>query len=130
MIGLLVITHGTIGASLLREAENALGPMPMPYALIELEPDDNVVEVTARARHAVKRIKQTADQILLLTDLYGATPSNIAHQLEQVDAIIHGVNLAMMLKVANYTELPLDELSDKALSGGKQAIFSGASPDD
>ena len=65
------------------------------------------------------------DGVLVLTDAYGSTPSNIACRLgarRQV-AVVTGLNLPMLLRVLNYPALPLDELKEKAVSGGRDGVL-------
>ena len=65
------------------------------------------------------------DGVLVLTDLYGSTPSNIAKQLLDDDRvrIVTGVNLPMVIRVLNYPKLQLDQLAEKAVSGGRDGVF-------
>jgi PTS system ascorbate-specific IIA component len=69
--------------------------------------------------------QKSSTSILILTDVFGATPCNIAKGLttEHQMRIISGVNLPMLLKVLNYPQLSLDELVEKALQGGQAGII-------
>jgi len=62
--------------------------------------------------------------VLVLTDLYGSTPSNIAQKLiaQRNVHVVSGLNLSMLIRILNYPQLPLLELSEKAVSGGKDGI--------
>ena len=62
--------------------------------------------------------------VLILTDLYGATPSNIAHRLveENKTVVVTGLNLSMLMRVLNYPNLSLEELVDKACRGGGEGV--------
>jgi len=63
--------------------------------------------------------------VLILTDAYGSTPSNIANRLAAIvtSKVIAGVNLPMLLRVFNYPEQSLEELSTTAFEGGKDGII-------
>ncbi len=66
---------------------------------------------------------------LILTDLFGSTPSNIASRLQQFQEsdkirIVAGLNLPMLIRVMNYPHLALDELTQKAVSGGKDGVIN------
>ena len=65
------------------------------------------------------------DGVLILTDMYGSTPSNIAHRLSQPGKVmvVTGLNLPMMIKVMNYPNLNLTELVDVAVEGGKNGVL-------
>jgi len=123
---LLLVTHGNIGEELLESARLTFGntlPTQCHCLSVSLECDpDRIISDT---HHLVETLTAT-DNLLILTDLYGATPSNIAHQLAQQHAnvkVITGVNLPMLIRVLNYASAPIDELLKKAVSGGQDGIF-------
>ena len=66
-----------------------------------------------------------SDGTLILTDLYGGTPSNIASKFAQFNdtRFVSGLNLPMLVKIMNYRNLPLNELTEKILGGGEQSIL-------
>jgi len=125
-IGLLLITHGAIGASLLATATRMLGGQcPTPTAVLA------VTDETQRARIEVEaqRLTQELDQgegVLVMTDLYGSTPANIACSLQGKTGairILAGLNLPMLVRALNYACLPLEELVLKAESGGRNGVL-------
>jgi len=66
------------------------------------------------------------DGVLLLTDIYGATPSNIAMRFQDDEAkvmVVSGINLPMLVRVLNYPDLNINQLQEKALSGGRDGVF-------
>lgn len=122
--GLLLITHDNVGQVLLETASSILGMCPMVLEIISVSHNccpDNVIE---KARTAARRLDQGGG-ILVLTDLYGSTPSNVANRLEcdRPIKVIAGLNLPMLVRVLNYPTLALDELVYKAVSGGRDGIF-------
>jgi mannose/fructose-specific phosphotransferase system component IIA len=126
-VGLLIFAHGTLGGNMLAQAEANLGPMPLDTAVIDVEPGDDPAQLLETAGQALELI-DNGDGVIALIDMFGATPSNIAHQLEHVDIYLHGLNLAMLVRAHNYANLPLQELADRISEGGQQAIFSGNQP--
>ncbi len=124
MIGLLLITHYQIGDELLKTATGMLGMCPVMTAALSVAPDNDPDAVLNEARRNVTQLNQGAG-VLVLTDIYGSTPSNIAAQLADDNQVrvIAGVNLPMLVRVLNYPRLSLDELVNKALSGGRDGIL-------
>jgi len=123
-VGLLVITHEHLAESLIATARDMLGSERLPMQALSVAHHDDMDEIQVRARECCRSLDQ-GDGILVLTDVYGSTPSNIACQLcKQLDSrVIAGVNLPMMIRVLNYPQLGLDELAIKALSGGRDGIL-------
>jgi mannose PTS system EIIA component len=122
-VGLLIISHDGIGPALLGTATFMLNNCPLQTKLLAASRDCDPDELNAEAIEQIKLLDE-GDGVLILTDLYGSTPSNIAqHLLKQVNArIITGLNLSMLISVLNYPDLDLDGLAGKAMSGGKDGI--------
>ncbi len=123
-IGLLIVTHENIGNALIESATTTLGMCPMALEVIAVTTgcDPDCLLETSLA--ALKRLDK-GHGVLVLTDMYGSTPSNVANRLcglERV-AVVAGVNLPMLIRVLNYPDLGLDELAQKAMSGGRDGIF-------
>ncbi len=125
----LILTHGNVGREMADEVDFILGGLPMPCEVVGVSPIETAPEIGRELIMARDRLRTEADELLLLTDMYGATPSNLALRLNGVDAVVHGINLSMLLKVANYAHLGARELAAKAVTGGRQAIFSGRRPE-
>lgn len=124
MIGLLIITHNNIGAELIKTATAMLGVCPVMVTVLSVAPDSDPDAVLREAQHSVIEIDSGAG-VLVLTDMYGSTPSNIATHLvngQQVK-VIAGINLPMLVRVLNYSQLDLHQLANKALSGGRDGIL-------
>lgn len=122
-VGLLLITHVGIAESLLLTANKMLGHTANQARALEVPLDVSVDSIKDQARKHIADISQ-GDGILILTDLYGSTPSNIGCELlEKPDMqLIAGINLPMLVRILNYADLGLDELVLKAESGGKDGI--------
>lgn len=121
--GLLLVTHNRIGEDLLSTAESMLGARPLPSAAIAVSQNDDPDEVYEHALALCAQL-DSGDGVLVITDMFGSTPSNIATRLMQKANIrvVAGLNLPMLVRVYNYPTLPLDQLSDKAVSGGHDGI--------
>ncbi|KAA3626180.1 MAG: PTS fructose transporter subunit IIA [Proteobacteria bacterium] len=124
-VGLLIITHEGIGGALLRTATHTLKSCPINAVVLEVPQDNRLESHQLRARRLLDQVDQ-GDGVLILTDLYGATPGNIASALHDGRRVITvtGINLPMVMRVLNYSSLPLEELAEKAIGGGKDCIFA------
>ena len=124
-VGILLITHDNIGAVLLRTAIEVLGISPLSTSSLTVPSDCDPERILADARQAAEEL-DSGDGVLVLTDLYGATPSNIACRLHRFHElrVVSGLNLPMLIRVLNYPDLDLDELQHKAVSGGRDGILT------
>jgi len=123
-VGVLLMTHESMGAALVNAARHVLGRLPMPVEVREVAPSDDP-DLMLRAAAANARELDHGDGVLVLSDLYGATPCNIAQRLPNLGVRMHcvsGLNLPMLLRVLNYPEQSLDELAQTAASGGRGGI--------
>ena len=123
-VGLLIVTHRGVGTQLLAVATEILGDCPLRTAILEINPNDDCNQ----ARHRVQQLAaelNRGDGLLALTDLFGSTPSNIANSLHGCCdlRIVAGVNLPMLVRILNYPTLKLQELTEKACSGGQDGIL-------
>lgn len=123
-VSILIVTHGNIGQAILDIATKIIGSVPMPIEAIDIDMNTNSDALLTEVNKAVNKINAD-DGVLILTDLFGATPSNIASLTNLQNAIVvSGINLPMLIRVMNYHSLPLYELSDKAVSGGKDGVLA------
>lgn len=124
MVGLLIITHNQIGTALFETATHMLGMCPLMAEVLPVTNDCDPDAMVRRGRQLVEELDQ-GDGVLVLTDMYGSTPSNIAARLadnRQV-LVVSGLNLPMLVRVMNYPALSVSELAAKAESGGRDGIF-------
>ncbi|MGA7799806.1 MAG: PTS fructose transporter subunit IIA [Gammaproteobacteria bacterium] len=123
-VGLLIITHDRIGRQLLDTATRMLGICPLATRTVSVSGDCNPDATLLEAQSLVRELDQGGG-VLVLTDMYGSTPSNIAARLLGHDGVrvVAGVNLPMLVRVLNYPRLGLDELADKAVSGGRDGVL-------
>ncbi len=125
MSALLLITHGNLGESLLAQAHHVMGPLDVEVAVLGVNGKE---DIDALSQAAVNLRDELSKNLVILTDVFGATPSNIAHQIGHGHPIVHGINLAMLLRASSYPRLGARELALRLVEGGRQAIFSGDKP--
>ena len=124
-VGILLITHEGIGSALVATATRLLGQLPLRAEALEVPYDADAEELLPIASAAVRRVDGGAG-VLVLTDLYGATPSNLAAKVAQLGTSVRrisAVNLPMLLRIMNYAELDLDELPAVAAAGARNGVI-------
>ena len=124
MIGILLITHNGLGDSLVDCVKHVMGDVPPNLKSIAVLADDNMPHKIAEGRALIAQL-HTGEGVLLLTDLYGASPCNIAQQLCEAGQVtcVAGINLPMLLRVLGYCQQTLTEVTQKALTGGRENII-------
>ena len=122
-IGVLIITHEGVGDVILHSVVRVLGMCPLQTEALNVPFDCSPEQTLARAREAVGRLDGGAG-VLVLTDLCGATPANIARRLAGAHRVrvVTGLNLPMLVRVMNYPQLDLEALAAKAVSGGRDGV--------
>jgi mannose PTS system EIIA component len=123
--GILLITHPGIGASILAAATGMLQPMPLKTEAFEVPFDADLTALLPQASAAMRRV-DSGEGVLVLTDLYGASPSNLAGQLARLGTPVRRVSalsLPMLLRVLNYPEQHLSELPATAAAGTRNGAI-------
>jgi len=123
MIGVLVITHGAIGESLLASAEQILGARQAQAAALGVAAGEEPEAVLARARALAGRL-DAGEGVLVLTDMFGATPCNVAGRMLQDGRIegVSGISLPMLVRVLSGRNGSLAAAVRRALSGGAEGV--------
>lgn len=124
-VGVLLITHEGIAPALVAVATGLLRRLPLTTEAFEV-PFGADPEVLLPAASAALRRVDSGAGVLVLTDLYGATPSNLAARLARLGTPVRrvsAVNLPMLLRVMNYAELELDELPAIAAAGAHNGVI-------
>ena len=124
-VGVMLMTNEAVGQALISAAHHVLPTLPLKIQAVEVpgQADPDVMRALTE-RHA--RELDQGEGVLVLADLYGATPCNIGLSLSPLGVrlrCVSGLNLPMLLRVLNYAEKPLDELAEIAASGGRGGIF-------
>ncbi len=122
-VGVLIITHSGIGAAIYGTASFMIKESPLDIKLLSASRESDADELLESAILLIKEL-DTGDGVLVLTDLYGSTPSNIAYRLHDYAevGIVTGLNLSMLIRVMNYPQLNLADLTEKAFSGGMDGV--------
>ncbi|MGH8111173.1 MAG: PTS sugar transporter subunit IIA [Rhodanobacteraceae bacterium] len=122
--GILLVTHEEIGRALITAAQHVMPRLPCQLDALEVGANDNPAALLPAAARAARALDHGGG-VLVLADLYGSTPCNIANQLADLGVrarCVSGLNLPMLLRVLNYSDKPLDELAEVAASGGRGGI--------
>ena len=106
MIGVVVVTHGRLATELLNAAEMIVGELPQ-CAAVSIGWHDDVTEGREQIVKAIERVKGTSG-VLILTDMFGGTPSNLGISLLEANRIevVTGVSLPMLIKATSLREAP------------------------
>ena len=127
MIGMVLVTHGRLAAEFVAALEHIVGPQ-QAIAAICIGPDDDMEQRRREILESVARV-ENGDGVVLLTDMFGGTPSNLA--ISQMDRkgveVISGVNLPMLVKLAKVrASQPLAEVVDCAQAAGRKYIAAAS----
>ena len=124
MIGLLIISHGTLGESLIHCASHMLNKRPPRLRQLGVTAQDDPGQLVPQARKMVKELDE-GDGVLVLTDMYGGSPSNIAAKLviPGIFEAVAGVNLPMLIRALTYRDKSLQMMITKAISGGCEGVL-------
>ena len=124
MIGIFLITHGSLGESLVQCACHVLNKRPQQIVQLGVSGQDDPLDALPLARDMLKLV-DSGRGVLLLTDIFGATPCNVALKLLQPGRIegVAGVNLPMLLRALTYREKDLETLVTKAVAGGRDGVM-------
>lgn len=131
MFGILLVTHDGLGDSLVDCVRHVMGNVPPNLKVLSVLANDDPKKKEEEARALIAQL-DTGDGVLLLADLFGATPSNIARRLCRPGKVVGvaGVNLPMLLRVVCYRDKPLAEVAQKAYDGGRECIVSMGTDDE
>ena len=127
MIGMVLVTHGRLAEELRHAMEHVVGPQ-QAVATVCIGPDDDMERTRADIRQSIADVDQ-GDGVVVLTDMFGGTPSNLAMQMangERPVEVLAGVNLPVLVKLAKLRgSEPLAEAVDHALAAGRKYMASG-----
>jgi PTS system mannose-specific IIA component len=123
MIGILIMAHGSLGNSLLECAQHVVGKEQPQLAVLSVSNVDDPSRVLPEALALIGKLN-SGEGVLVLSDMYGATPCNIVGKLLQPGVVegVAGVNLPMLIRTINYRHEALAILIEKAVSGGREGV--------
>jgi PTS system ascorbate-specific IIA component len=123
MIGILIVSHGAFGESLIHSASHVLGKRPLFLRQVGVTVHDDPDAIIPVAEDLIRFLDQ-GQGVLVMTDIFGATPSNIATKLLKPGKVegLAGVNLPMLIRALTYRDEPLDSVIEKALGGASDGV--------
>ena len=123
MIGILIVAHDTLADSLARAVTHVLGARPAQFETMSVRSSDDPLDLLPTARAALERL-DTGEGVLVFTDIYGATPANLANKLLAVGRVegVAGVNLPMLVRAFTYRGKGMEMMIRKAISGGCEGV--------
>ena len=124
-VGILVVTHGRTGETLLETARAVLGGELLLTTRAFVVLLDCDTDAATRELHRHCRELDEGDGVLILSDLYGSTPCNVSAMCCRKGKVhaVSGINLSMLIKIMNYHTLDLPSLTAKALEGGRGGVM-------
>jgi PTS system mannose-specific IIA component len=125
MIGILLLTHGTLGESLIQCCCHVLNRRPLQIAQLGVSAQDDPLDLLPAAHEWLQQV-DSGEGVIILTDIFGATPSNVAVKLIEPGRVeaIAGVSLPMLLRVLTYRDKnDIDTVINKAITGGCDGVL-------
>lgn len=124
-VGILLIAHQGVGEAFLEVLNQTFDQnLPLSIELLSVNHHHSAEALSHLAKKHVALLDQGMG-VLVITDLFGATPANIAQAVARsyhAVEVISGLNLPMLIRLCNYPNLSLTKLLEKALSGGKEGV--------
>ena len=124
MIGIVIVTHSHLGDALLEAAEFVLGSRPQGVVSVSIDLNQNVDRLREKVAAAIKKVDQ-AQGVVILTDMFGGTPSNISYSFLEEGRIevLSGVNLPVLVHaVDSRGKMPLTDLATALETFGRKSI--------
>ena len=125
MIGILLITHGSYGEALVQNACHVLNKRPVQLNQLGVAAQDDPLDLLPLARQMLNLV-DNGEGVLVLTDIFGATPANLALKLLEPGRVegIAGVNLPMLMRALTYRERGMETLLTRAIAGGRDGVLN------
>lgn len=125
MIGILLITHGTYGEALVQNACHVLNKRPLFLNQLGVAAQDDPLDLLPLARDLV-RLVDAGEGVLVLTDIFGASPANLAMKLLEPGRVegAAGVNLPMLIRAITYRERGMEAMVTKAITGARDGVLN------
>ncbi|MBU3551058.1 PTS sugar transporter subunit IIA [Polynucleobacter sp. MWH-Berg-3C6] len=131
MAGIVIVAHTPLASAMLGFAEHTFGVVPERVRAVDIPPYEDIKVSFDRVLKAAYGVN-TGNGVLILTDVMGATPANVASKLEALGplsglnvpvVVLAGLNLPMLMRCINHRAESLEELVKKALAGGQNGIL-------
>ena len=125
MIGIVIVTHSQLGDALIGAAEFIIGNRPEAIGSVSIDLSENADKLRTKIARGIKKV-QGQEGILILTDMFGGTPSNLSYSFleEGHIEVLSGVNLPILIQAASLRDnnMKIDELAAKLEVFGKKSI--------
>jgi len=124
MIGIVIVTHSQLGDALIEAAEFIIGKRPEALVSVSIDLNESAEVLRGKIAAGIKKVK-SKEGVLILTDMFGGTPSNLSYSFleEGQIEVISGVNLPILIQAANTrAKLDLTKLAVKLEAFGKKSI--------
>jgi mannose PTS system EIIA component len=131
MVGIIIVAHTPVASAMLGFAEHTFGALPEGVRAVDIPPYEDTKVSFNRVLKAAYGVG-AGDGVLILTDVMGATPANVASKLEALGPlsglngpviVLAGLNLPMLMRCISHRGEGLEELAQKALQGGQNGIL-------
>jgi len=131
MTGILIVAHTPLASAMLSFIEHTFGDLPERIRAVDIPPHEDIKDSFERVLEAAIGVN-TGKGVLILTDVMGATPANVASKIESVGhsygltsqvIVLTGLNLPMLMRCISHRGEELEELAHKALAGGQHGIL-------
>ncbi|MBT9521496.1 MAG: PTS fructose transporter subunit IIA [Dechloromonas sp.] len=125
MIGILLITHGSYGEALVQNVSHVLNKRPPQVMQLGLTSQDDPLDILPMAREILALVDK-GEGVLILTDIFGASPANLALKLLERGRVegLTGVNMPMLLRALTYRDKGMETLLVRARDGGRDGIIN------
>jgi PTS system mannose-specific IIA component len=123
-VGVLLVTHGRLGRFFLDTMREMLDELPLPTEVLEVRRIQDTELLQRDGLRIIERLDQGRG-VLIITDAFGSTPSNIATRLRSSGRtrVLAGLNLPMLVRIFNYPQLDLEALAQAAVEGGQRGVM-------
>ncbi len=131
MAGIVIVAHTPVASAMLGFIQHTFGDLPERIRAVDIPPHEDIKVSFERVLEAANAVN-TGKGILILTDVMGATPANVASKLESTGhsfgftsqvIVLTGLNLPMLMRCISHRGEGLEELAQKALAGGQHGIL-------
>lgn len=129
MIGILLVTHGSFGESLVQNVCHVLNKRPPLIAQFGVAAQDDPLDILPLARLLLREV-DGGEGVLVMTDVFGATPANLALKLLEPGRVdgVSGLSLPMLLRALTYRERGMETMLQKAISGAHDGVVKLPAP--